>query len=250
MRYKTLVEKGGNNTMADSCEVVVDVWGDFAQFTRPDSKVERMTYNFPTPSACRGILNAIYSKPVEFYYEITQIDIMNPIRTISLKRNEIQDVANPSKVYDSDYQINPDKCRTQRMCTYLTDVYYRIHAKIIKRDDASDGINIKSLESQFNKRVKNGKCFFQPALGTRECVCYFSFPDNSRVPIHVDADFGVTLYDVFDIRNNVPLDTRKKAQSAGKTCKPMVSFFDAKMRDGIIKVPSWDSDELLVRRTM
>lgn len=63
--------------MKESCDVVVDIWGDFAMFTRPDCKVERATYYCPTPSACRNILNAIYFKPPEFYYEITGIEIMS-----------------------------------------------------------------------------------------------------------------------------------------------------------------------------
>ena len=77
------------NKEVNCAEVCVDVWGDFAMFTRPDSKVERVTYPVPTPSACRGILNAIYSKPNEFYYEVTQIDVMHPIRLMTLKRSQL-----------------------------------------------------------------------------------------------------------------------------------------------------------------
>ena len=234
--------------MRESCNIVVDVWGDFAMFTRPDSKVERVTYNFPTPSACRGILNAIYSKPKEFYYEIRRIEIMKPIRTISLKKNEVQSVAYAAKSMLPGYCINSDECRTQRMSTYLVDVYYRIHAELVLRDDAPDDITIKRLEDQFNRRVTKGKCFYQPALGNRECICNFSLPDLSVSPISESRDFGITLYDVFDIRNNVPLDTSLMAQKTGNTCNTMVSFFDAKMRDGVIDVPAWDSNELFVRR--
>ena len=230
----------------DSADICVDVWGDFAMFTRPDSKVERVTYNIPTPSACRGILNAIYSKPIEFYYEITQIEIMKPIRTISVKKNEIKVKADSSKIQDDGYFIDTSE-HTQRMSTYLCDVYYRIHAKIIRQENAPANININSLKSQFERRVAKGKCFFQPALGVRECICYFSEPDLNIKPLQEDADFGIMLYDVFDItkdNSEKTLDTRKKTQNL---CT-QISFFEAKMRNGIINIPAWDSGELLMKR--
>lgn len=71
-------------------EIVLEVWGDFACFSNPAAKVERMTYPVPTPSAARGILSSIYCKPAEFYYQITRIEVLNPIRYISFKRNEIK----------------------------------------------------------------------------------------------------------------------------------------------------------------
>lgn len=232
--------------------ISIDVWGDFAMFTRPNAKVERDTYLCPTPSACRGILNAIYSKPVEFYYEITGIEIMKPIRVISMKRNEVNVVVNPRNVSNPGYAIytgdTEHRIRTQRMCTYLTDVYYRIHANMVLQDTAEDRVSIVSVWNQFCRRVEKGKCFFQPYLGTRECICYFSLPDAAMQPIKEDASFGVTLYDVFDIRNQVPLDTSKNKNR--KTCEPVISFFDAKMHQGRIDVPLWDSDELFIRRTV
>lgn len=226
--------------------ISIDVWGDFAMFTRPNAKVERDTYLCPTPSACRGILNAIYSKPVEFYYEITGIEIMKPIHVISMKRNEVNVVVNPRNVSNPGYAIYADDCRTQRMSTYLTDVYYRIHANIVLQDTAEDRVSIVSVWNQFCRRVEKGKCFFQPYLGTRECICHFSLPDAAMQPIKEDALFGITLYDVFDIKGQVPLNTSGKR--GVPTCEPLISFFDAKMHQGRIDVPEWDSDELFVRR--
>ena len=89
-------------------EVVVDVFGNFACFTKPYAKVERVSYDVPTPSACRGILEAIYCKPVEFYYQIKKIEVMKPVRYFSMKRNE---------VYQKSADANPivvDEKRTQR----------------------------------------------------------------------------------------------------------------------------------------
>lgn len=232
--------------MVDVAEICIDVWGDFAMFTRPDSKVERMTYEVPTPSACRGILNAIYSKPKEFYYEITQIDVMRPIKTVSIRKNEITDRAEPSKASVPGYCIDTVKdtrIRTQRMNVYLRDVYYRIHANLVKRDDAPVGININKLSNEFRRRVSKGKCFFQPALGTRECVCYFSEPDMNEQPIHEDMELGTMLYDVFDVtkdNSERTLDTRKKSRNI---CTK-ISFFNAVMVNGSIAVPLWSSDAI------
>lgn len=226
--------------------ISIDVWGDFAMFTRPNAKVERDTYLCPTPSACRGILNAIYSKPAEFYYEITGIEVMKPIRVISMKKNEVQEVVNPRNVLNPGYAIYTDECRTQRMSTYLTNVYYRIHANMVLQDTAEDRVSIVSVWNQFCRRVEKGKCFFQPYLGTRECICYFSLPDAVMQPIKEDALFGITLYDVFDIKSQVPLNTSRK--KGVQTCEPLISFFDARMHQGVISVPEWNSDELFVRR--
>lgn len=227
--------------LSDKCAIVVDVWGDFAMFTPPESRVERTSYDVPTPSACRGILNAIYSKPIEFYYEITAIEVMKPIRKIVIRKNEMKSKCDVRKLSIDDYHIDVDTCHTQRGSTYLRDVYYRIYANIVKRDDAPAGINIKSLESQFNRRVNNGKCFYEPALGTRECICYFSKPDFNMTPISESKDLGIMLYDVFDITNNVPLDTRKKTRN---DCTH-VTMFRANMLHGKIEVPLWGSDLIL-----
>lgn len=225
----------------DHCEVSVDVWGEFAMFTRPDSKVERVTYDIPTPSACRGILNAIYSKPKEFYYEITGIDVMHPINKISLRKNETQRTA-MGKIGEV---IDTNESRTQRMNTYLRDVYYRITARIVRQPSADARVTIEGLKKQFEQRVSRGKCFFQPALGTRECLCYFGSPDLSKKSqLTGDVDLGVVLYDVFDItkdNSEKTLDTRRKSLNL---CT-FVSFFEAKMHDGHIDVPLWNSGKIL-----
>lgn len=221
---------------ANRFPICIDVWGDYAMFTRPESKVERTTYPTPTPSACRGILNAIYSKPIEFYYQITQIDVMNPIRVTTITKNELQQVADNSKIKNDNYSIDANKYHTQRVSSYLMNVYYRIHAEIILCDDIdTTRVNLKSIVSQFNRRVANGKCFYQPYLGTRECICYFSEPDMSRTPIDSDMNIGTMLYDVFDLKNNKPLNT-SKSKAQNNICTN-VSFFNADMKHGTIEIP-------------
>ena len=102
----------------------VTVWGQFACFTRSDARLNRISYDVPTPSACRGILEAIYCKPDEFWYEITEIRVLKPIRHIDVKKNEVK-----SKMLVKNGKIDPinvDEKRTQRMTSYLADVKYTI----------------------------------------------------------------------------------------------------------------------------
>lgn len=214
-------------------DVTVDVWGSFACFAQSEAKVERVTYSAPTPSACRGILSAIYCKPVEFYYQIKQIEVMNPIRRISIKRNEVMRKA------DKDHNpLYVDDVRTQRNAEYLKDVYYRISAQMIKRTDYEGPEGDAKFKTQFMKRVERGKCFYQPYLGTKECMCFFSAPDESMKPIQSSMDLGITLYDIFDIRDNTPLDTQQQ------TGRIFVTYYHPYMINGIINVPDYDSAEV------
>lgn len=218
-------------------QIQLDVWGDFALFTRPECKIERVSYDCMTPSAARGILCAIYSKPIEFYYEITKIEIINPIKTINIRKNEFKEKTN-SKTLEPSYNVTQkgNKGLTQRNNIYLKNVYYRIYAKIVKQP-TFDG-SLKSLYSQFEKRASKGKCFYQPSLGTRECYCDFSLPNYDRQPLDINLDLGIMMYDVFDIRKNIPLDTSKKNNTYYPT------FFNAKIENGILIVPPFESDEV------
>ena len=220
-------------------EICVDVWGDFALFCRPEQKVDRMTYDVPTPSGCRGILNAIYSKPDEFYYEIAEIDVMRPIRYVDIKKNEVR--AKVQWKGEKTVPVDSAQQRTQRGNVYLKDVYYRIYANIVKRDDMQNPrINEAGLKKQFLKRVEKGKCFFQPYLGTKECMCFFGPPEENMKPISESKDLGVMLYDVFDIRSNIPLNTDPKNRTGGT----VVSFYHPIMTNGVIKVPGYETEEV------
>lgn len=283
-------------------EIVVDVFGPFACFTQPHTKVERVSYDVPTPSACRGILNAIYCKPVEFYYQITKIEVMNPIRLINIKRNGVnqkaeignvqkfldiyknidekkelliqkndqmsalssdteskvkkgllkevkkiekdleclkQNAVNAESKTDLVIDVSSDKVRTQRNTFYLKDVYYRIHAKMVVLPGCKSHINEQTVTTQFNQRVKNGKCFYQPFLGTRECMCFFQEPDVNRKPINENRELGIMLYDNFDIRSNIPLNTQDKTGSLTR------SFYLPSLKNGIINVPDYESTSVL-----
>lgn len=211
-------------------EISVTVWGDFACFTSPATKVERLSQACPTPSAARGILSSIYNKPKEFFWMVTKIEVLKPIRYISVKRNEVKEtLGNDMKPIDT----SDEKKRTQRQTVFLYDVRYRITAKIIPRS-AFQG-TVAQLYAQAERRIKDGKCFCQPALGLRECVAYFSESDPNEKSIQQDMDFGLMVYDIFDLHD---AEVRKKTRTK-------LSLYHAVMKQVVIEVPPYDSPEVL-----
>lgn len=207
-------------------EIGVEFWGDLACFSPPWAKVERMTYPFPTPSAARGMLSAIYSKPIEFHWQITRIEVLNPIHYISFRRNEV-------KCKVSDKPIATDEERTQRNTTALQDVHYRIFAEIVLQKGFTG--STEQLYEQARRRIRMGKCFYQPAFGCREFVAYFSEIDETKRPIQENLDAGLMVYDVFDLHDC----------SVQKKTKTKLTLFHAVMENGVIHVPPYDSPEVI-----
>ena len=207
-------------------EVMVEVWGDFAAFTAPYGKVERLTYPFPTPSAARGILSSIYAKPTEFFWQINRIEVLNPIQYISFKRNEVKCKVSSQPIYTEEE-------RTQRLTTALKDVRYRIAASIVPRP-AFLGKE-RQLYEQAVRRIRRGSCFAQPGLGLREFAAMFEESDGTRPPIPDSLDVGLMVYDIFDLHD---YEVRKKA-------RPRLSLFHAVMDHGVVQVPPYDSPEVL-----
>lgn len=217
----------------------VDVFGDFACFTQSDAKVERASYPVITPSAARNILSAIYAKPVEFYYEIIGIDVMKPIRYFNMRMNEVIRKATKDNLEDP---LMVDDLHTQRGTRFLYDVYYRIYFVMHKRDDCTDErVSQTGIQTQFKRRVNKGQCFYQPYLGMKGCMCFFTEPDLNMMPINESKDLGIMPYDVFDIENNIPLNTDKKAKVSGKV---NLSYYHPYMINGHIDVPRWGSPEI------
>ena len=208
-------------------EIVVEVWGDFGCFSRPEAKVERLTYPVITPSAARGILSAIYSKPVEFYWQVTKIEVLEPIRYMSFKRNEVK-----NKIAKNMNPVLVEDCRTQRQSVVLKNVRYRIYAKIVKQPEFKG--SLQQLYAQAQRRIDGGKCFYQPCMGLREFVCYFDNPSEIQ-PINENADFGIMLYDVFNLH---------KYKVTAKA-EPYITLFHAEMKNGVIEVPDFDSELVL-----
>lgn len=212
--------------MKSEQEITLEVWGDFACFSPPYAKIERSTYPFPTPSAARGILSAIYMKPAEFRWEITRIEVLKPIRYISFKCNEL-------KVRISDKPISAEDERTQRQTTALQDVRYRISAVIRPRIEYTG--SVEQLYNQALRRIRGGKNFMQPCLGLRNFVAYYEESTNTTKPIPEDLDVGLMVYDIFDLHD---FAIRKKTQ-------PQLSLFHAVMRQGVIEIPPYDSPEVI-----
>ena len=213
-------------------EITIEVFGDFACFSPPWAKVERLTYPVPTPSAARGILSAIYSKPIEFWWQITRIEVLNPIKYINFMRNEVKSTASIKSDIASS-MIYTDEDRTQRQTQALKDVRYRISAVICKQP-SFDG-TLDSLYNQAYRRIRGGKAFYQPSLGMREFVCYFEESDGIRKPIDESRDLGLMVYDVFDPRDC----------SVSKKANPKLSLYHARMEHGVINVPPYESEEVL-----
>jgi CRISPR-associated protein Cas5d len=215
--------------MLDDEVVRVKVSGDFACFTRPDLKVERMSYPCMTPSAARGIVDSILWKP-EFQWYVRRILVLKPIKFISIKRNEINAKQGVSPIIiDELDKRNKPKYRTQRNSLVLKDVAYIIEASIYQKlfDQKNPPQKYRAI---FRRRVQNGQCFRRPFLGTREFAAEFCEPDKNDVPIQEVFPIGSMLFDlIYD--------------KAGKP-SPLY-FYDVAIINGVLEVPAKENELLM-----
>jgi CRISPR-associated protein Cas5d len=174
--------------MVDNEVVRVKVTGDFACFTRPDLKVERMTYPCMTPSAARGILDSILWKP-EFQWYVRRILVLKPIKFASIKRNEINSKQGKAPI------VIEDK-RAQRNSIVLRDVSYIIEASIHQKERSEKNPPKKYIE-MFRRRVRKGQCWRRPFLGTREFYAEFYDPSGTEKAIDEIIPVGSILFDIF-----------------------------------------------------
>lgn len=216
-----------------------------ACFTRPELKVERVSYDVITPSAARAIFESIFWKPA-IHWQVTKIEVLNPIRWASIRRNEVGAVASPRST-----EIYIEEKRQQKNSLLLKDVRYRIWAKLEfipkwkraesknpKIDKEEDELlhkdeNPGKYNAMFERRASKGQCFNQPYLGTRELSCSFRLVNSEEdltPPIQESRDLGIMLYDM-DFQSNAS--------------KPDAMFYRATMENGVINVPSKDSEEVL-----
>lgn len=223
-------------------EYCLEVWGDMACFTRPELKVERVSYDVITPSAARAIFEAIFWKPA-IHWQITKIEVLKPIKWTSVRRNEVGAVAGKSVIFI-------EEKHQQKNTLLLKDVGYRIWAKmefrsVLKRKAEGDLFshepgkdeNPMKYYQMFERRASKGQCFNQPYLGTREFSASFRLvnPDDETLtpPISEEQggtkDLGIMLYD---------MDFTDK-----KNIQPM--FYRPQMKDGVIIVPPINSEEIL-----
>jgi len=198
--------------MPDKHVVKVKVTGDFACFTRPELKVERMSYPCMTPSAARGILEAILWKP-EFKWFIRRIQVLNPVKFFSIKRNEINKRI-PSKSFSP---IIIENSRAQRNSLILRDVAYIIEASVHLDTPSQTNPPVKYIE-MFKRRVKKGQCWRCPYLGCREFYADFMSASDNDKPINEDMPIGGMLLDIYYDKNGNPTPV----------------FFNAVIRKGIL----------------
>lgn len=196
-------------------EYCLEVWGDMACFTRPELKVERVSYDVITPSAARAIFEAIFWKPA-IHWQITKIEVLNPIKWTSIRRNEVGKLApkegKPIYIDEMDKKkTNKPINRQQRNTLFLKDVKYRLWAKLVfipvnkrpqkafvKHSPGNDE-NPRKYYEEFERRASKGQCFMQPYFGCRECTAYFKLVDPTigslEEPISETKDLGLMLYD-------------------------------------------------------
>lgn len=177
-------------------KVRIKVWGEYACFTRPDLKVERMTYPCMTPSAARGILDSILWKP-EFTWHVQKIFVLNPVKFASMKRNEINKKQGTTPII-----IEND--RAQRNSIILKDVAYIIEASIFQKEfDANNPT--KKYSEMFNRRVRKGQCWRRPYFGAREFAAEFALPTEADIPIQEDIiPIGSMFLDMWYDEKGIP----------------------------------------------
>ena len=214
------------------------VAGERACFTRPEMKVERVSYDTITPSAARGILDAIHWKPA-IRWSIDRIHVLKPIRFESIRRNEVGGKLSPASVAKAMKAGTPaglanyvDEDRQQRAATILRDVAYVIEAHFELTAKAGPDDSVGKHLDIFNRRARKGQCFQQPCMGVREFPASFALlEENDPIPPPHESlleprDLGWTLHDIDFDRGMAP------------------RFFRAQMVGGVIEVPPWHSEEM------
>lgn len=216
----------------------LQVWGERALFTRPEMKVERVSYDAITPSAARGILDAIHWKPA-IRWNVDRIHVLKPIRFESIRRNEVGGKLSTANVTKAMKANRPDQLvniveddRQQRAATVLRDVAYVIeaHFELTTRADGSDSVG-KHLDI-FNRRARKGQCFHAPCMGVREFPAAFRLIESGEAapPPHDSMagtrELGWMLHDIDFADGMTP------------------RFFRATLRDGVIEVPPFDAREV------
>ncbi len=209
----------------------LEVSGPFACFTRPEMKVERVSYDVMTPSAARSIFDAILWKPA-IRWRVHRIEVLQPIRWINLRRNEVKEkiltsnVERAMKEGKGSLHLNIEEDRVQRAGYFLRDVAYRIHADLLLMPDCTDPL-VKYTE-MFARRARKGQCINQPYLGCREFAADVRLVDAdtpiSKAPIDETRDLGWMMH---DLDFTYPSD-------------PQPRFFNAKMVAGVVEIPPFE----------
>ena len=224
--------------MESNAAVTLKMSGEYACFTRPEFKVERVSYLVITPSAARGALEAIFWKP-EFRYEIRQIGIVKMGSQTSILRNELD--ARQGKT-----PILVERHRQQRSSLVLKDVEYIIRAEMVLRAHATDPIY--KYRDQFNRRLNRGQCHHTPYLGTREFAAQIGPPNGDTPSGDLNLDLGTVLFDLAYIEDPArdELEFIRHDGNGGRVVKGYVHplFFSARIENGWLRVPPEKYEQL------
>jgi CRISPR-associated protein Cas5d len=216
------------------------VWGDYACYTRPEMKVERVSYDVITPSAARAVFESIFWKP-PVRWQIEKIEVLEPIQWLSVRRNEVSDVVPAGAVKSAmkrgksgatgPLALYVEDHRQQRASLILKEVAYRLHARmVINPELLGADENPGKYYAMFERRAKAGQVFHRPYLGCREFAANYSWVDlaaeNQEPALQESRDLNWMLYDL-DYAN---------PQS------PQPLFFQAQMDNGVIMVPNRNSE--------
>jgi len=218
--------------------IALRVWGTYACFTRPEMKVERVSYDVMTPSAARGILEAIYWKP-SLKWKIDRIHVLKPTHFTNIRRNEVaskipfRNIKQTMNDLNSPLALFIEEDRQQRAAMLLKDVDYIIEAHFELTDSAgSEDISDKKPKKHydiFRRRAQKGQCFYQPYFGTREFPAFFEWIEKDKIPTSAldgKQDLGYMLHDI-DFAHDME-----------------ARFFRALMIKGIIEIPPFESTEV------
>lgn len=206
--------------------IQVEVWGPYALFTRPELKVERVSYDIITPSAARGLIEAIYWHP-GLRWRIDRIHLLSPIAFTNIRRNEVKSKLSASTARSA--MMGTGKLPAlytgediqQRASMVLTDVHYVIDAHFELTDKAAPSDNEGKFIDIARRRLARGQCFHPPCFGCREFPASFRVWEGGPVPaVDETRDLGLMLYDM-DYRN--PRDIQP-------------TFFRAKLEKGVLEV--------------
>lgn len=217
--------------------ISLEVWGDYACFSRPEMKVERVSYDVMTPSAARGLLEAIYWHP-GMRYVIDHIHVCAPIKTANVRRNEVKSTVSARSARTvmergkgALYLATPEEIQ-QRATLLLRDVRYVIDAHFDMTDHAAPEDNPGKFQDILKRRILRGQCYHQPCFGCREFPARFRLCEQlppCPEELRGERDLGYMLWDMdyTDPENITPL------------------FFRAKLVDGVLNVPTRTSGEVV-----
>lgn len=203
--------------------IKMEVWGEYACFTRPEMKVERVSYDVPTPSAARGMAESVYYHP-GLKWHVDKIYVCKPIRFTNILRNEVaskisvRNVLTEANGKKRSY-IDRNADIQQRATTMLRNVHYVIEAHFEMTDKANPSDNPGKFQDIVKRRLRSGQAYMQPYLGCRECTAHFRLWEGGDIPtIDETRDLGYMLYDM--------------EYSDPENIQPM--FFRAQMVHGVI----------------